>query len=441
MRITVVGTGYVGLVVGTGFSDFGNEVVCVDIDPQKVAMLSEGKIPIYEPGLEELVTRNVENGRLRFTTDLAEAVRGAQVVFIAVQTPEGEDGEADLQYVLTAARQIGEAMDGYTVVVQKSTAPMGTLERIREEIAAVTDHPFDVVSNPEFLRQGAAVDDFLSPDRVVIGTDSERAKEIVADLYAPFYRKSHRILFMDPRSAELTKYAANAMLATRISFMNEISRLCEKVGADVEAIRQGVGTDARIGPSFLFPGPGFGGSCFPKDIRALRSTARENGIDLAILKAVEEVNEEQKMTLLRKATRFFDKEGLAGRTFGVWGLAFKPKTDDMRGAPSIPLIEGLLGKGAVVQAHDPVAKETARRVFGDRIQYADTPYQAAEGVDALFVVTEWHEFRRPDFVRLKETMKAPTIFDGRNLYEPDRLRELGFTYHALGRGTGSLFST
>src|SRR5690606_33296633 len=331
-------------------------------------------------------------GRLHFTTDLREAVRNARVVFIAVQTPEGEDGSADLQYVLQAARQIGEAIEDYTVVVQKSTAPVGTTDRIAAEIAKVTEVPFDVVANPEFLRQGAAVDDFLSPDRIVIGADSERARDLVASLYAPFLRKSDRILFMDPRSAELCKYAANAMLATRISFMNEIARLCERVGADVEHVRRGVAADNRIGPAFLFPGPGFGGSCFPKDMRALRATAREHGLDLAILRAVDEVNEEQKTMLLRKAIRYFGERGLAEKTFGVWGLAFKPKTDDMRGASSIPLIEGLLGKGATVIAHDPVAMPTAKRIFGDRILYADSPYKAAEGVDALFVVTEWHEF-------------------------------------------------
>lgn len=433
MRIAVIGTGYVGLVVGTGFSDFGNEVTCVDVDRAKIEALRRGEIPIYEPGLEELVERNVKAGRLHFTTDLAKAVRKAQVVFIAVQTPEGEDGTADLQYVLAAARQIGEAIEDYTVVVQKSTAPVGTTDRITEEIAKVTEVPFDVVSNPEFLRQGAAVDDFLSPDRVVIGARSERARAIVAELYAPFHRKSDRIIFMDPRSAELCKYAANSMLATRISFMNEIARLCERVGADVEMVRRGVATDSRIGPAFLFPGPGFGGSCFPKDTRALRSTAREHGLDLAILRAVDEVNEEQKTMLLHKAMKYFGPGEIAGKTFGVWGLAFKPKTDDMRGAPSIPLIEGLLGKGAKVIAHDPVAMKTAARIFGDRILYAESPYKAAEGVDALFVVTEWHEFRSPNLERLKSGMKRPVIFDGRNLYDPKTMKEAGFDYHAFGR--------
>lgn len=433
MKIAVIGTGYVGLVVGTGFADFGNDVTCVDVDEAKVEALRQGEIPIYEPGLEELVERNARAGRLHFTTSLADAVRGAKVVFIAVQTPEGEDGTADLQYVLAAARQIGEVIEDHTIVVQKSTAPVGTTARIAAEIAKVTEVPFDVVSNPEFLRQGAAVDDFLSPDRVVIGADSERARAVIADLYAPFLRKSDRVIFMDSRSAELCKYAANSMLATRISFMNEIARLCEKVGADVELVRRGVASDSRIGPAFLFPGPGFGGSCFPKDTRALRATAREHGLDLAIIRAVDEVNEEQKAMLLLKAVKHFGESGLTGKTFGVWGLAFKPKTDDMRGAPSIPLIEGLLGKGAKVVAHDPVAMTTASRIFGDRILYAESPYKAAEGVDALFVVTEWHEFRRPDFERLAASMKSPVIFDGRNLYDPQAMKDLGFHYHAFGR--------
>lgn len=434
MRIAVIGTGYVGLVAGTCLADQGNDVVCVDIDEAKVEMLRGGTIPIYEPGLEELVVRNTAAGRLRFTTNTAEAVQDADVVFIAVQTPEGENGEADLQYVLAAARQVGKAMRGYTVVVQKSTVPVGTVEKLRREIASVTDQPFDVVSNPEFLKEGAALDDFLSPDRVVIGTESERARQVMEELYAPFLRKSNRILFMDPASAELTKYAANAMLATRITFMNEIAALCEKVGADVDRVREGVGTDRRIGPSFLFPGPGFGGSCFPKDVRALYSTAREVGIDFRLLRAVEEVNAEQKQLLLRKAVRHYgNRQDLAGKTFGIWGLAFKAKTDDMRQAPSITLIEGLLGKGAQVVAHDPVAAESARRIFGDRIRYAESPYHAVEGADALFIVTEWNEFRRPDFDRLKALLKEPVIFDGRNLYEPRRMRERGFTYYGIGR--------
>jgi len=434
MRIAVIGTGYVGLVAGTCFADSGNDVTCVDIDESKIATLLEGQIPIYEPGLEELVERNAASGRLRFTTDLAAAVKDAQVVFIAVGTPQGEDGSADLNYVLDAARSIGSAITGYTVVVNKSTVPVGTAQKVHAVLSKVAKPgTFDVVSNPEFLKEGAAIDDFLSPDRVVIGSNSERARAIMGELYAPFTRRSNRILFMDPQSAEMTKYAANAMLATRISFMNEIAALCERVGADVDNVRLGMGTDSRIGLSFLFPGPGFGGSCFPKDIRALYSTARENGLDFSILNSVDRVNEQQKQLLLRKALKHFGGN-VAGKHFAVWGLAFKPKTDDMRESPSLPLIEGLLGKGATVAAHDPVAHESAKRIFGDRIGYTDTPYGAVEGADALFIVTEWNEFRRPDFDRLKSLMRAPVIFDGRNVFDPERMAERGFTYRAIGRG-------
>lgn len=434
MRIAVIGTGYVGLVAGTCFADSGNDVVCVDIDEAKIEGLRQGVIPIYEPGLEELVTRNAASGRLQFTTDLSAAVKGAEVVFIAVGTPEGEDGSADLQYVLAATRSIAKAIDGYTVVVNKSTVPVGTNQKVHDELAKVlSPGSFDVVSNPEFLKEGAAIDDFLSPDRVVIGTDSEKARALMGELYAPFTRRSDRVLYMDPVSAELTKYAANAMLATRISFMNEMAALCEKVGADVDNVRLGLGTDSRIGLSFLFPGPGFGGSCFPKDIRALYSTARENGLDFSLLSTVDRVNEQQKQLLLRKAVKHFNG-GLAGKHFAVWGLAFKPKTDDMRESPSLPLIEGLLGKGATVAAHDPVAHESARRIFGDRIAYTDTPYGAVEGADALFIVTEWNEFRRPNFDRLKGLMKSPLIFDGRNVFDPERMKERGFIYRGIGRG-------
>jgi len=433
MRVAVIGSGYVGLVAGTCFADSGNDVICVDIDEKKIAGLNQGIVPIYEPGLDELIERNTKAGRLRFSTDLAASVKQSEIVFIAVGTPEGETGEADLQYVLAAARSIGKAIERYTVIVDKSTVPVGTADLVRREIAAVTDVEFDVVSNPEFLKEGAAIEDFVKPDRVVIGTDSQRAREIMGELYAPFCRQRDRILFMDPRSAEMTKYAANAMLATRISFMNEIARLCERVGADVEAVRMGVGTDSRIGLPFLYPGTGWGGSCFPKDVKALYTMGRENGLDFSLLRAVTQVNEEQKRTLLQKALRHYGNS-LDGKTFGVWGLAFKPKTDDMREAPSIVLIEGLLGKGAKVVAHDPVAHETARRIFGDRIGYAETPYGAVEGVDALFVVTEWNEFRRPDFDRMKALMKAPVIFDGRNIFSPGKMRERGFTYYGIGRG-------
>jgi UDPglucose 6-dehydrogenase len=432
MRIAVIGTGYVGLVAGTCFSDSGNDVICVDIDERKIRALHEGKIPIYEPGLEELVLKNVKEKRLSFTTHLEEAVAPAQVVFIAVGTPEGESGEADLQYVLAAAKQIGKAIKKYTVVVDKSTVPVGTADQVRAAIASQTQVEFDVVSNPEFLKEGAALDDFLKPDRVVIGTSSERARKIMGELYAPFVRTQNPILYMDTRSAELTKYAANAMLATRISFMNDIAALCERVGADVDHVRKGMGADSRIGYPFLFPGVGYGGSCFPKDVKALVTTARDEGLELDILRAVERTNERQKKSLLDKAKKHFGGD-LNGRSFAVWGLAFKPKTDDMREAPSIIIIEGLLGKGAKVKAHDPVAEEVARRHFQDRIAYADTPYDTLEGVDALFIVTEWNDFRHPDFERMKTMMKQPVVFDGRNVLDPSRMREMGFTYYGVGR--------
>ncbi len=431
MKIAVIGTGYVGLVAGTCFADSGNDVVCVDIDQRKIDALHRGEIPIYEPGLQELVEKNVREKRLLFTTSLAEAVGPSEVVFIAVGTPEGESGEADLQYVLEAARQIGRAMKQYTVVVDKSTVPVGTADKVRTEIASVTKVEFDVVSNPEFLKEGAALDDFLKPDRVVIGADTERARKVMGELYAPFVRTENPILFMDTRSAELTKYAANAMLATRISFMNDVALLCEKVGADVDLVRKGMGADRRIGYPFLFPGVGYGGSCFPKDVKALVTTAREHGIEFDLLRAVERTNARQKQLLLNKATKHFGS--LDGRTFGVWGLAFKPKTDDMREAPAVVLIEGLLGKGAKVQVHDPVAMDVAKRIFGNRVTWAPTAYDAIEGVDALFVVTEWNEFRHPDFARMKGLMKEPVVFDGRNVFSPTSMRERGFTWYGIGR--------
>ncbi|RKH72899.1 UDP-glucose dehydrogenase family protein [Corallococcus aberystwythensis] len=431
MRIAIIGSGYVGLVAGTCFADSGNDVACVDIDERKIRMLQEGQVPIYEPGLEELIRKNVKEKRLTFTTNLAEGVANAQAVFIAVGTPEGESGEADLQYVLAAAQAVGRAMKQYTVVVDKSTVPVGTADKVREAIAKVTDVEFDVVSNPEFLKEGAALDDFFKPDRVVIGADTERARTLMGELYAPFVRTENPILFMDTRSAELTKYAANAMLATRISFMNDVSALCEKVGADVDFVRKGLGADKRIGYPFLFPGVGYGGSCFPKDVKALVTTAREYGLELDLLRAVERTNERQKKLLVNKAVKHYGS--LEGKKFGVWGLAFKPKTDDMREAPSIEVIEGLIGKGAQVIAHDPVAAHAAKRVFGDRIRYAEVPYDALEGVDGLFVVTEWNEFRHPDFARMKSLMKSPVIFDGRNIFQPARMREQGFTYFGIGR--------
>jgi UDPglucose 6-dehydrogenase len=432
MRVSVIGSGYVGLVAGTCFADSGNDVVCVDIDQRKIDALQSGVIPIYEPGLEDLVKKNVREQRLSFTTNLADAVAKSEVVFIAVGTPEGESGDADLQYVTAAASQIGKALTKYTVVVDKSTVPVGTADLVREAIAAETTHPFDVVSNPEFLKEGAALDDFLKPDRVVIGADSERARTVLGELYAPFVRTEHPIIYMDTRSAELTKYAANAMLATRISFMNDMAALCERVGADVDLVRKGMGADKRIGYPFLFPGVGYGGSCFPKDVKALVATAREHGIEFDLLRAVERTNERQKKLLVSKAVKHFGPD-LGGKTFAVWGLAFKPKTDDMREAPSVEVIEGLLGKGARVRAFDPVAHETARRVLHDRVTFAERPYDALEGVDALFVVTEWNEFRHPDFERMKALMKSPVVFDGRNIYAPQKMRELGFTYFGVGR--------
>jgi UDPglucose 6-dehydrogenase len=431
MKIAVIGTGYVGLVAGTCLADSGNDVVCVDIDERKIATLRKGELPIYEPGLQELVDKNVRERRLSFTTDLPAAVAPSEVVFIAVGTPEGESGEADLQYVLAAAREVARAITRYTVIVDKSTVPVGTADKVRAEIAKLTTLEFDVVSNPEFLKEGAALDDFLKPDRVVIGVSSARARQVMAELYAPFVRTENPILFMDLRSAEMTKYAANAMLATRISFMNDIAALCERVGADVDQVRRGMGADRRIGYPFLFPGVGYGGSCFPKDVTALISIAREEGIELDLLRAVERTNDRQKRLLLNKAVKHFGS--IEGRTFALWGLSFKPKTDDMREAPSIVLVEGLLGKGARVRAHDPVAQPAARRYFGDRVAYAATPYDALEGADALFVVTEWNEFRHPDFARMKSLMRSPVVFDGRNVFNPTTMRERGFTWYGIGR--------
>jgi UDPglucose 6-dehydrogenase len=431
VRVSVIGSGYVGLVAGTCFADSGNDVVCVDIDERKIDRLRRGELPIYEPGLGELVERNVKERRLSFTTSLPEAVSRSEIVFIAVGTPEGESGDADLQYVLAAAREIGKAITGYTVVVDKSTVPVGTADKVAAAIAEHAHHPFDVASNPEFLKEGAALEDFLKPDRVVIGTTSERARTLLAELYAPFVRTEKPILFMDTRSAELTKYAANAMLATRISFMNDIAALCEKVGADVDLVRKGLGADSRIGYSFLFPGVGYGGSCFPKDVKALIATSREHGLEPDLLRSVERTNERQKRLLVHKALKHFGD--LGGRTLAVWGLAFKPKTDDMREAPSVELIEALLGKGAQVRAFDPVATATARRVFGSRLTFADNQYDALQGADALFVVTEWNDFRHPDFERMKSLLREPVVFDGRNVYSPAKLRQLGFTYFGVGR--------
>jgi UDPglucose 6-dehydrogenase len=432
MKIAVVGTGYVGLVTGTCFAETGHEVVCLDIDAEKIATLEAGGIPIYEPGLEELVRRNVKERRLSFTTSYAEAIAGAEIAFIAVGTPPGETGEADLSYVLGAAEQIARSMTGYLVIVDKSTVPVGSAEKVAAAVKKATSHPFDVVSNPEFLKEGAAIDDFMRPDRVVVGVASERARAAMAELYGPFVRAEQPILFMDLRSAELTKYAANAMLATRISFMNEMAALCERLGADVDQVRRGIGSDKRIGHPFLFPGVGFGGSCFPKDVRAVMTMARQVGLDFDLLRSVERVNERQKRWLVEKATKHFGS--LAGKTLGVWGLAFKPKTDDMREAPAITVVEGLLGNGAKVRAHDPVAREVASKLFSGRpLELVDEPYAAAEGADALLLVTEWNEFRQPDLARLKKIMKQPVLFDGRNVWDEKKVRAAGFTYYGVGR--------
>jgi UDPglucose 6-dehydrogenase len=431
MKISVIGSGYVGLVAGTCFADSGNDVVCVDSNKAKIEHLRAGGLPIYEPGLEELVKRNVKENRLSFTTDLKSAVGESEVVFIAVGTPPDENGEADLQHVLAAARDIGRAIKRYTVVVDKSTVPVGTADKVRAEIKSVTSVEFDVVSNPEFLKEGAAIDDFMKPDRVVIGVESERARKIMGELYAPFVRTENPIIFMDAHSAELTKYASNAMLAVRISFMNEIAQLCERVGADVDLVRKGMGADKRIGYPFLFPGVGYGGSCFPKDVRALIATAQQNGLEYDLLRSVERINARQKKVIVEKAVKHFGD--LNGKLFAVWGLAFKPKTDDMREAPSIEIIEGLIGKGARVQVTDPVAAEVAGKLLGDRVVFSPGPYEAIEGADALCVVTEWNEFRHPDFDRMKRLMRSPVIFDGRNVFDPAAMRARGFQYYGIGR--------
>ena len=431
MKLAVVGTGYVGLVVGACLAENGNDVVCVDNDTAKIDALNRGEIPIYEPGLEELVRRNRAESRLRFTTALAEPVREAQVVFIAVGTPPGEDGSADMTHVLSVARAVARAIRGYTVIVTKSTVPVGTAARLREALAGETNEPFSVVSNPEFLKQGAAIDDFMRPDRVVVGTGEARAAELMRLLYAPFTRTGAPIQVMDCESAELSKYAANAMLATRVSFMNEIANVCELVGADVDHVRQAVAADRRIGSSFLFPGVGYGGSCFPKDVRALISSAQGAGYDCRIITAVEAVNATQQQRLVEKIRAHFGS--LEERTIGVWGLAFKPRTDDMREAPSIPTIEGLLAAGARVQAYDPQAEATARGIFGDRIVYAPRSYDAVAGADALAIVTEWNEFREPDFERMRRLMREPVIFDGRNVYGVEQMRAEGFAYYSIGR--------
>src|SRR5918993_203226 len=431
MKIAVVGSGYVGLVAGACLAENGNEVVCIDKDPVKVKKLQRGQIPIYEPGLEEMVRRNRAEKRLTFTTNLPRGIRASQIVFIAVGTPTGEDGSADLKHVLEVASETARAMNGYKVIVNKSTVPVGTAAKVREIISRETAHPFSVVSNPEFLKQGAAIDDFMKPDRVVIGAEDPRAAKLMQELYAPFTRTGAPIMLMDCASAELCKYAANAMLATRISFMNEVANVCDAMGADVDQVRRAVAADKRIGPSFLFPGVGYGGSCFPKDVKAMLRFAESSHYDFRILRAVEAVNEQQKLRLLTKLQQHFGK--LAKRRIAIWGLAFKPRTDDMREAPAVPLIRGLLEAGAIVQAYDPEAMKVARGIFGSKIGYAPNSYAALEGAEALAIVTEWNEFREPDFARMRKLMKHPAIFDGRNIYNPAQIRTHGFQYQSMGR--------
>ncbi|MEW6415084.1 MAG: UDP-glucose/GDP-mannose dehydrogenase family protein [Pseudomonadota bacterium] len=439
MKITVIGTGYVGLVTGTCLAEVGNEVLCLDVDPAKIDILKAGGIPIYEPGLEDMVKRNVAAGRLFFTTDIAESVAFGQIQFIAVGTPPDEDGSADLQYVVAAARNIGRHMTDYKLVVDKSTVPVGTADRVKTALAEELARrgvaiEFNVASNPEFLKEGAAVEDFMKPDRIVIGTDSERATQLLRQLYAPFQRNHDRLTVMDVRSAELTKYAANAMLATRISFMNELAILAEKLGADIEQVRHGIGSDPRIGYHFLYAGCGYGGSCFPKDVQALRRTAQENGVPLRVLDAVEAANDAQKQVLIHKLTSRFGKD-LKGRRFAMWGLAFKPNTDDMREAPSRTMLEALWAMGATVSAYDPAAMEETRRIYGERadLLLVDSPMDALKGADALLIVTEWKVFRSPNFDTMKSLLNAPLIFDGRNLYDPGAVRDMGFEYFPVGR--------
>ncbi len=434
MKIAVVGTGYVGLVTGTCFAETGNTVTCVDIDANKVNKLNSGKITIYEPGLELLFERNIKQGRLFFTTDLAEGIKDAKIIFLALPTPPGEDGSADLKYILGVASDLGPLLKDYTVVIDKSTVPVGTADKVKERIAAKANVEFDVVSNPEFLREGVAVDDFMKPERVVIGTSSAKARKIMETLYAPFVRQGNPLVFMDERSAELTKYAANSFLATKITFMNEIANLCELVGADVDSVRKGIGTDSRIGKRFLFPGIGYGGSCFPKDVQALAKSSSDVKYDFRILAAVMKVNEDQKTILIPRVKDFY-KGDLKGKTFALWGLSFKPHTDDIREAPALYNIEELLKAGAIVKAHDPESMENVKGVLGNKIQYTQNPYEAAEGADAIFIATEWPEFRTPDFEKLSSVLKHKVIFDGRNLYDLPQMKELGYTYFSIGRET------
>ena len=432
MKVCVIGTGYVGLVAGACLAEMGNDVICVDNDEKKLEKLNKGIIPIYEPGLEPLILQNVEEKRLSFTNNLENAVKKSKICFIAVGTPQSEDGSADLQYVCQVAESIGKAVNGYKVIVNKSTVPVGTAEKVREIISRYTTHDFDVVSNPEFLKQGAAVDDFIRPDRVVIGADSEKAKKIMLDLYKPFVRNQNPIITMDTKSAEMVKYASNSFLAVKISYINEIANICEKVGADVNKVRLGMCADSRIGSKFLYPGIGYGGSCFPKDVKALIRTATDNGCDCKLITSADEINKKQRKLFIEKVLNKFGKD-LSGKTFAVWGLAFKPKTNDMREAPSITVINALLDRGAKVQAYDPKAYDTARPIFGDKIDYCQSSYDALENADALLLLTEWNEFRNPDFERMKELMKNPLIFDGRNQYDEDSIKSKGFEYRQVGK--------
>ena len=432
MNITVVGTGYVGLVTGTCLAETGNSVTCVDIDEHKVMRLKAGRMPIYEPGLEKLFERNLKEERLHFTTSLGEGIRDAQIVFLALPTPPGEDGSADLRYVLGVAGEIGQLLTEYKIIINKSTVPVGTADKVKAAIALNYQGEFDVVSNPEFLREGVAVEDFMKPDRIVIGTQSERAKKLLEQLYGPYVRQGNPIIFMDERSSELTKYAANSFLATKISFMNEIAQICERLGADVDMVRRGMGSDERIGKRFLFPGIGYGGSCFPKDVQALVHSSGEVGYEFKILDAVMDVNEKQKVHLVGKIKDYFEGD-LQGRHFALWGLAFKPNTDDIREAPALYIIDELLDSGATITAFDPEAMRNVKRVLGDRITYADNQYDALYGADALIIATEWNEFRTPDFLKIVSSLKRKVIFDGRNLFDTAAIAELGFNYESIGR--------
>jgi len=432
MKIAVIGTGYVGLVTGTCFAETGNTVTCVDIDQEKIKKLQQGVITIYEPGLEQLFDRNVKQQRLFFTTNLEEGIQGAKIIFLALPTPPGEDGSADLKYILKVADDLGPLLKEYTVLVDKSTVPVGTTEKVKSRIAANAKVDFDVVSNPEFLREGVAVEDFMKPDRVVIGTNSVRARKVMESLYAPFVRQGNPIIFMDDKSAELTKYAANAFLATKITFMNEIANLCELLGADVDSVRKGVGTDSRIGKRFLFPGIGYGGSCFPKDVQALAKSSIDAKYDFKILNAVMDVNEKQKVRLIPHIKKYFNGN-LKGKTIAIWGLAFKPHTDDIREAPALYNIDTLLKEGAKVKVHDPEGMGNVKKLVGDKISYCETPYDAAQDADAILIATEWPEFRTPDFDRLSSILKNKVIFDGRNLYDLTIMKELGYSYYSIGR--------